>query len=125
MQHPLNKTVVVIQIEYWKMIEIENLIRQHALRRLASVFKVNVESLSLNARFGIDLKASFVSDFKFNEFDIIYNDIEDVSDKFMLKAFSNGELEIKTVADYCTHMIRCYAVKPQYVANLLSLPKIT
>lgn len=103
------------------MIEIEDVIRQYALYRLASVFKVDVGALSMDARFGIDLKASFTSDFRSNELDIIDNDIKDVADKFILKAFAKGELEIKTVADYCNHMVHCYAIKPKDVTNLLSV----
>ncbi len=105
------------------MADIETLIRQRALQRVASVFKVEAESLPLAARFGKDLKAHPVSDFKANEFDIIDGDIKDVADKPLLKAMSRGELEIRTVADYCDHMVRCYAVRPKHVAELLSLPK--
>ena len=103
--------------------EIETTIRRQALQRLASVFNVEVDALPLAARFGEDLKARPVSDFKANEFDIIDGDIKDVADKALLRAMSRGELEIRTVADYCDHMVRCYAVKPKDVARLLSLPR--
>lgn len=104
---------------------IETVIRQRALQRLASVFKVEVNTLSTTARFGEDLKAKPVSNFRLNEFDIIDGDIRDVADKSLLKAMGCGELEIRTVADYCDHMVRCYAVKPKDVARLLSLPQTT
>jgi hypothetical protein len=104
------------------MSEIETTIRRHALQRLAAVFKVEIDSLSPAARFGEGLKARPASDFKANEFDIIDGDIKDVADKPLLKAMSRGELEIRTLADYCDHMVRCYATKPKDVARLLSLP---
>ncbi len=103
--------------------EVETTIRRHALQRLASVFNVYIDALPLGARFGEDLKARPVSDFKANEFDIIDGDIKDVADKPLLKAMSRGDLEIRTVADYCDHMVRCYATKPKDVARLLSLPQ--
>jgi hypothetical protein len=105
------------------MDEIEIAIRRHVLQRLAAVFNVEMNVLPLGARFGEDLKARPASDFKANEFDIIDGDIKDVADKQLRKAMSRGELEIRTVADYCDHMVRCYATKPRDVARLLSLPQ--
>jgi hypothetical protein len=104
------------------MIFHEELIRQHALLRLAKVFRVPIESLSLDMRFGEELKAGPVSHFKENEFDAIDNDIKDVANKQILKDFSRGSLEIRTVANYCDHMVQCYAIKPVEVARLLHLP---
>ena len=105
------------------MNEIETTIRRYALQRLASVFKVDIYTLPLAARFGEDLRARPASDFKGNEFDVIDGDIKDVADKPLLKSMSRGELEIRTVADYCDHMVRCYAIKPKDVSRLLSLPQ--
>jgi hypothetical protein len=101
------------------MADIETIIRQRALQRLASVFKVEPESLSPTARFGWELKAQPVSDFRANEFDIIDEDIRDVADKLLLKSMERGELEIRTVADYCDHMVRCYHDNPADVAYIL------
>lgn len=103
------------------MISREALICQHALLRLAVVFGVPVESLSFDMRFGDELKARPVSYFKDNEFDVIDNDIKDVADKYILKEMERGALEIRTVADYCDHMVRCDAIKPVDVARLLNL----
>ena len=105
------------------MKDIEATIRRHALQRLALVFSVEIDALSPASRFGEDLKARPASDFKANEFDIIDGDIKDVADKPLLKAMSRGELEIRTVADYCDHMVFCYATKPRDVSRLLSLPQ--
>lgn len=104
------------------MISREALIRQHALLRLAALFGVLVESLSLDMRFGDELKAGPVSYFRDNEFDVIDNDIKDVADKHILKEMERGALEIQTVADYCNHMVRCDSTKPVGVARLLNLP---
>ena len=100
----------------------EGVIRRHALRRVAEVFGIGEASLSSDARFGQELKASHVSDFKANEFDAIDNDIKDVADKRLLKEMAQGVLVIQSVGDYCDHMVRCSAIKPEEVARILRLP---
>jgi hypothetical protein len=100
----------------------EDLIRQHALRRLAEVFRVPESSLSSEARFGQELKAAPASDFKSNEFDVIDDDIKDVADRRLLKEMARGLLVINTVGDYCEHMVRCSSLKPKEVARILRLP---
>lgn len=100
----------------------EDVIRLHALRHLAAVFRVPESSLSNDARFGQELKAAPASDFKANEFDIIDDDIKDVADKRLLKEMAQGLLVIQTVGDYCEHMVRCSALKPKEVARILRLP---
>jgi hypothetical protein len=100
----------------------EDLILRHALRRLVEVFGVPESSLSREARFGHELKAVPASDFKSNEFDVIDNDIKDVADRRLLKEMAQGLLVIRTVRDYCEHMVRCSSVKPEEVARVLRLP---
>ena len=106
------------------MTQIESLIREYALHRLASVFHVDPATLFPSARFGEQLKAGPKSFFGDNEFELIDHDIKDVADKSLLKAMARGELEIRTVSDYCDHMVRCYSIKPTEVARLLSLPPL-
>ena len=100
----------------------DDVIRQHALRHLAEVFRLPETALTNDARFGQELKAAPPSDFKPNEFDLIDDDIKDVADKRLLKEMAQGLLVIQTVGDYCEHMIRCSALKPQAVARILRLP---
>lgn len=100
----------------------EAMIHQYALRRLAEVFHVSVESLLLDMKFGKELKAGPVSCFTENEFDLIDNDIRDVADNAILKEMALGLLEIRTVQDYCKHMLRCNTVNPVDVARQLQLP---
>lgn len=100
----------------------EEVIRQYSLQRLATVFGVPVESLYKGARFGQELKAAPASDFKPNELDAIDWDIKDVADKQLLKEMTQGLLVIETVNDYCDHMVRCSAIKPEEVARILGLP---
>ncbi|MBC7394315.1 MAG: hypothetical protein H7340_13375 [Variovorax sp.] len=100
----------------------EDLVRQHALQHLAEVFRVPESSLSNETRFGQELKAAPASPFKLNEFDVIDDDIKDVADKPLLKEMAKGLLVIQTVGDYCEHMVRCSAIKPQEVARVLRLP---
>jgi hypothetical protein len=99
----------------------EDVIRQHALQRLAAVFRVPESSLSNEARFGHELKAAPASDFQSNEFDVIDDDIKDVADRQDLKEMSQGLLVIRTVGDYCDHMVRCSWRKPKEVARVLRL----
>ena len=65
--------------------------------------------------------AKSVSDFKCNEFDIIDHDIHDVADRKVSKEMSDGFLVIRTVEDYCNHMIRCYETKPHDVKRVLGI----
>ena len=97
-------------------------VRRHSLRHLAEVFGVSEASLSLDARFGHELKANPASDFKANQFDIIDGDIKDVADKRLLKEMAQGTLVIQTVGDYCEHMVRCSGINPEEVVRVLRLP---
>jgi hypothetical protein len=99
----------------------ERLIRSRALARIAQVFSIPQESISQRWEFGADLRASFVSDFRFNEFDKLDQDVKDVADKVTRKRLGNGELVIRTVADYCDHMVASYAKNPREVAVILGL----
>jgi hypothetical protein len=100
----------------------EEVVRRYSLRRLAEVFGVSEASLSLNARFGEELKADPPSDFKANQFDIVDRDIKDVADKQILKEMVQGKLVIRTVGDYCDHMVRCSKINPEEVSYVLRLP---
>lgn len=62
-----------------------------------------------------------MSDFNSNEFDLIDDDIKGVADRELLNDMSRGELVIRSVGDYCDHMVRCSARKPKEVARLLRL----
>jgi hypothetical protein len=97
-------------------------IREYALLRVARVFDIAPSKLACDSVFGIDLKASFVSDFKENEFDQLDYDVRDVADRSILKELSSGELVIRTVGDYCEHMVRCYQTKPEDVTRILQMP---
>ncbi len=100
---------------------LEKTIRDRALVRLAEVFQVPVSSLGDEFRFGVDLKASFVSDFRRNELDLIHDDIHDVADKSIAKELRSERLIIRTVGDYCAYMVRCSGTKPKDVAKVLKL----
>lgn len=104
--------------------QVERNIRDRAHARVAQVFGLPPDALQQSAEFGSDLKASFVSDFMFNEFDKIDQDIKDVADRVTRKRLGNGELVIRTVADYCNHMVACYATNPREVVRLLELEGI-
>lgn len=103
----------------------EEVVRRYSLQRLAEVFGVSEASLSLSARFGGDLKAGPASDFKVNQFDIVDRDIKDVADKQILKEMAQGKLVIRTVGDYCDHMVRCSKINPEEVSYVLRLPVVS
>jgi hypothetical protein len=96
-------------------------IREAAIARVATLFGVNPRILEGEMVFGSDLVASFVSDFRHNELDKVDHDIRDVADRESLAAFSSGTLVIRTVADYCEHMIKSYRTNPEEVVRLLGL----
>jgi len=96
-------------------------LRRAAKLRVASLFNVSADTLGLDVAVGEGLKASFVSDFKANEFDQLDYDIRDVADRQTLKEMGNGVLVIRTVGDYCEHMVRCYRTKPEDVIRVLRI----
>ncbi|SHG20738.1 hypothetical protein SAMN04487965_3530 [Microbulbifer donghaiensis] len=97
----------------------EDDLRLAAKLRVARLFNLNPDALSFDMVFGEDLKASFISNFKANEFDQLDYDIRDVADHQVLKELASGTLVIRTVGDYCEHMIRCYRAKPKDVNRVL------
>ncbi len=100
-------------------------LRLAAKARIARVFNVSPDALSLDAVFGDDLKASFVSTwkdvltYKDNELDEILYDIRDVANRQTLKKLNNGDLVIRTVGDYCEFMVSGYRTKPKLVIEIL------
>lgn len=103
------------------MNDLEEKVRRHARLKVSGLFNVQPDSLALDAAFGEELKASFTSDFRANEFDQLDRDIRDVADRDVLKQLSSGALVIRTVGDYCDHMARCYRTKPKEVIRVLRM----
>jgi hypothetical protein len=88
-----------------------------------------MSALKDEMRFGDDLKASFVSDWRHNEFDQVLHDIRDVADAETLRVLDAGTLVIRTVGDFCDHMVRCYKTSPRAVeaaltASLVRTPSV-
>lgn len=96
-------------------------IRDAAKRRVADIFRLDPAALSDSAEFGTTLRASFVSDFRRNEFDILLDDVRDVADEVVLREIESEALVIRTVADYCDHMVRCFVSRPAEVRRVLGL----
>ncbi|KPC50712.1 hypothetical protein [Amantichitinum ursilacus] len=103
------------------MTDIEKQIWDAAMRRVAEVFGIDLEAVRPALKFGEDLKSSFVSDFRRNEFDLINDDIHDVANRKVTKEIASGSLVIRTVEDYCFHMIRCHKAKPKAVKQALNI----
>jgi hypothetical protein len=101
----------------------EEIVRHHARLRIAHLFGIQPDLLVNEAAFGKELKASFVSDFKENEYDKVDHDIKEVADRSILKELSSGQLIIQTVKDYCDHMVRCYENNPSAVRHVLQIEK--
>lgn len=92
-----------------------------AKRRIAKIFRIDPGELLAHDVFGEKLRALFVSDFKQNEFDDVLEDIRSVTSREILKEVDSGNLVIRTVADYCHHMVRCSQANPTAVKRLLGL----
>lgn len=87
--------------------------------RLSQIFRLPVVDIAPGMRFGDDLKASFVSDFRRNELDRVNDDIRDVADRSITKELGSGELTVRSVGDYCDHMVRCSKSRPKDVQRVL------
>ncbi|MBV34777.1 MAG: hypothetical protein CMP47_04885 [Rickettsiales bacterium] len=86
----------------------EDEVYELALKRLADIFSISELTLKPEMRFGKDLKSIKASGFKYNEFDRVLFDIEDLSSRKMYKKLEKGEVKINTVDDYCNFIISCY-----------------
>lgn len=103
------------------MDSLEKTIRAKAILRVAELFRIPVGALNSESQFGVDLQASFVSDFRRNELDQIDDDIHDVADRTFTKEFEKGELVIRTLGEYCDHMVRSSATNPKAVKKLFAI----
>lgn len=102
----------------------EKIVREFALKRIADVFNVSVEAFSGEAVFGEQLTATRRPGlFKRNEYDSIYDDILDVCYRAKYKEISSGNLVIRSVDDYCDHMIQCYKKNSKDVIATLNIPR--
>jgi len=100
----------------------DEIVRKFAMQRIANIFNIPVGSLNKEAVFGSDLKATHSPGlFNPNEYDKIESDILDVCSRETYKAISSGNLTIRTVGDYCDHMIKCYKKKPKDVIQTLNI----
>ncbi len=72
------------------MDETEEMIRGKALLRPSGIFGVPAAELNPERRFGDDLKATFVSDFRRNELDQVNDDIHDVADRAIARELGSG-----------------------------------
>ncbi len=100
---------------------VQQRLKDRSLDRIAQVFSVDKADLRLDHVFGEDLKPSFVSDFRRNELDILNDDVLDVSDRSTLKDIRSGKLVLKSVGDYCDHIIKCYETNKEEVCSLLGV----
>lgn len=91
-----------------------------ALQRIAAVFNLPVEQLRPEWIFGTDLKSSFRSDFARNEYDVLGDDVRDVADKATLRLINSGELEVRTVREYCEFMAKMSRDNPREVKFVLT-----
>ncbi len=103
--------------------DLEERVRAQAIGRVATVFAIDPAALDPAWEFGQELTCSFVSDFRFNEFDRLDQDIKDVADRETRCRLASGELVIRTVEDYCDHMVACFATNPDEVRRVLGLDR--
>jgi hypothetical protein len=91
-------------------------IRDKVLRRISFLYKTPV---SLDDKFCVDLKSSFISDFRWNEMDLMLFDIEDIVEILKLdedKSFSG----VQTVSDFCELVNRLNEEDPRQCEMLLA-----
>lgn len=99
--------------------ELDSEIRQSAIQRIAWIFSIPAELLRPEWRFGVELKSSFRSDFRRNEYDHLNDDIHDVADRATLRLFADERLVIRTVGDYCQLMVDQSKARPSLVRDVL------
>lgn len=97
----------------------EGYISMLAVARIASIFNMPTSSIKTDMTFGVDLIATFKSDFRENELDRVYYDIQNAANREIYKKLERGEIEIQTVEDYCKYMIYCYHFNPNNVIRIL------
>ena len=100
----------------------EDEVRANARIRIAAIFRVAVADLADSTSFGGELRASFVSDFARNEFDIVSDDLRDVADRTTLRKIATGRITVRTVGEYCDHMACCWLRRPEEVQYVLTSP---
>ncbi len=89
-------------------------------KKIAEIFKLPVEKIKPDDVFGKDILCTpITSEFKENEFDVMLFDIRYVADPKTIKQLNNGGLVIKTVNDYCKHMVHCHHKRPNRVIDTL------
>ena len=114
------KVVVAMAVNEVISMNSEQQIWQKSIVRLAKIFSINEDRINLSDRFGMELKPSFISDFKDNELDVINNDIHDVADKKLASDLETGRLVVTTVKDYCEFMVLCSRSNLKEVMCLLT-----
>jgi hypothetical protein len=103
------------------MANLDDTIRAHALLRVAAIFDVPIESLRPDLKWGEDLVAGAVSNWRYKELDMIERDIRQAADPSIADELSSGRLVITTLGDYCDHMVRCHLARPEAVETILAM----
>lgn len=119
MRRILQKIVDVVSSK--KNVQVrEDDLRRLALNRVSEVFGKDCSSGPDELHFGVHLRATSVSDFSYNELDTILNDIYDAAPKKILREMKSGKRTIRTVEDYCRHMVECADVDAERVLYVLN-----
>jgi hypothetical protein len=93
-----------------------------SLLRIANIFNISFDSLRRESEFGKDLKVGSSSGLlKRNEYELIEEDIYNVANRLFYKELVAGNLTIRTVGDYCNHMVRCFKVNQENVIYVLEM----
>ena len=92
-----------------------------AIQRIAQIFQVPFDEVRKEHVFGTDLTTSGGSDFEYGELDQVLHDVQDAAHRQTPRKIATGELVIRTVGDYCDHMVNCYRSNEKEVINILGL----
>lgn len=98
---------------------VNDVLRQNILLYLSKVLNTPVELLKDEMILGVDIKPSFVSDFKYNELDALIEDLRDIGSGAIAKEWKRGDVKIESVGDCVKYISRCYDAKPKLVSNLI------
>lgn len=99
--------------------DIQEKVREISLQRISRILQVPIASLASNSLFREIHNPRSVSQFSRNAFDILLDDIRDVSSAETLRGIDEGVIEINTVDDYVQHMQRCYSESPKMVVSVI------
>ena len=111
--------LLVIKMEKNKIWE--RMVSEAVLKYVAYNFKIPVEEIKKNFRFGIDLKPIQPPSLTEDVYEDLRLDLVLVMDKKTRKSFTSGKFQVTTVDEFCAQMMRCYRFNKTCVCSVLNI----